>query len=89
MRETEGFWPGAPDLYVEVVSPGDTYTEVEEKVSDWLEARTKIVIILNPRQKTATVHHPGGRVSVFSDDNTLDCGDTVPEFKVSVAEIFG
>jgi Uma2 family endonuclease len=30
--ETEGYWPGAPDLAVEVVSPGDAYAEVEGKV---------------------------------------------------------
>ena len=32
------FWPGAPDLAVEVLSPGDTRREVDEKVADWLEA---------------------------------------------------
>src|ERR687886_785714 len=30
--EVEGFWPGAPDLAVEVISPGDRYADVEEKV---------------------------------------------------------
>jgi Uma2 family endonuclease len=34
--EVEGFWPEAPDLAVEVVSPGDSYAEVEEKDFDWL-----------------------------------------------------
>src|SRR5437588_276272 len=33
-----GYWPGAPDLAAEVVSPGDSYTEVEEKVLAWLAA---------------------------------------------------
>jgi Uma2 family endonuclease len=31
------YWPGAPDLAVEVLSPGDTCGEVAEKVSEWLE----------------------------------------------------
>ena len=29
--ETEGFWPGAPDLAAEVLSPGETSSEVKEK----------------------------------------------------------
>ncbi|WP_119066339.1 Uma2 family endonuclease [Rubrobacter indicoceani] len=87
--ETEGFWPGAPDLAVEVVSPGDTYTEVEEKVSDWLDAGTKLVIILNPRKKTATVHRTQGNVSILGVDDVLDCGDVVVGFKVGVREVFG
>jgi Uma2 family endonuclease len=37
----EGYWPGAPDLVAEVVSPNDRYTDVEEKVSDWLDAGTR------------------------------------------------
>lgn len=30
--EVEGFWPEAPQLAVEVISPGDSYADVEEKV---------------------------------------------------------
>ena len=42
--ELEGFWPGTPDLAVEVVSPRDgAHAEVEEKVFDWLDAGTKTV----------------------------------------------
>ena len=39
-----GYWPGAPDLVVEVVSPGDRYGEVAEKVADWLAAGTQMVV---------------------------------------------
>src|SRR5215210_8720215 len=49
--ETEGFWPEAPDLAIEVVSPGDGYTDVEEKVFAWLDAGTKMVVVINPRQR--------------------------------------
>src|SRR2546421_8543374 len=31
-----GFFPGAPDLAVEVVSPSDRLTEVAAKVDEWL-----------------------------------------------------
>src|SRR3954451_15590586 len=32
-----GFWVGAPDLAIEVISPNDLYNEVDEKVADYLE----------------------------------------------------
>ena len=35
---SEGFWPGAPDLAVEVLSPGDRPSEVDEKINAWLSA---------------------------------------------------
>jgi Uma2 family endonuclease len=53
--EFEGYWPGAPDLAIEVVSPGDTYTEVEEKVHEYLETGAKVVWVVNPRRKTVTI----------------------------------
>src|SRR5438552_14613484 len=37
------FFPGAPDLAIEVISPSDTVFDVEEKVNDWLNAGTKLV----------------------------------------------
>ena len=42
------------DLAVEVVSPSDTFTEVEEKVGEWLEAGTALVWVVNPRRRTVT-----------------------------------
>jgi Uma2 family endonuclease len=34
----DGFWPGPPDLAVEVLSPGDRTGEVDEKIEAWLAA---------------------------------------------------
>ncbi len=33
----QGYWPGAPDLAVEVISPNDSYSDVEDKIMDWLK----------------------------------------------------
>ena len=44
--ETEGYWPAAPDLAAEVVSLGDAYAEVESKVTEWLQAGTRVVILV-------------------------------------------
>ena len=46
--EERGFFPGAPDLAVEVISPNDRYSEIEEKVSDWLRAGTQMVVVIDP-----------------------------------------
>src|SRR5882724_5746234 len=46
----KGYWPGVPDLVVEIISPHDIYAEVEEKVFDWLEAGASMEIVVNPRK---------------------------------------
>jgi len=86
--ETEGFWPGAPDLAVEVISPGDAYAEVEEKVFDWIDAGTKMVVVVNPRQRSATVYKSPDNITALAEDDVLDGGGTVPGFELALREIF-
>ena len=82
------FWPGAPDLAVEVVSPGDTYGEVEEKVEEWLAAGARAVWVLNPRRRGVSVHRSKTDVTRLSEGDELDGGDVVPGFRCKVSEIF-
>ena len=88
VKRASGFWPGAPDLAVEVVSPGDTYTEVQEKAIDWLAAGARMVLALNPRKRTVTVYRSLNDIVILNDDATLDLDDVVPGFKILVKDIF-
>ena len=84
----KGFWPGAPDLAVEVISPNDLYTDVEQKVFHWLTAGTRMVIVVNPRRRSATVYRSVDEVEVLSEDDTIDGGDVVPGWTMSVRDLF-
>ena len=84
----EGYWPGAPDMAVEVVSPNDIYTEVEEKVFDWLDAGARLVVVLNPRKRAVTAYRSLERIVVHTESETLDCSDVVPGFSIAVRDIF-
>lgn len=77
------FWPGAPDLAVEVLSPGDTYSEVEEKVEGWLAAGARAVWVLNPKRRNAMTD-----VTRLSEADDLDGGEVVPGFRCKVSELF-
>lgn len=84
----QSFWPGAPDLAVEVVSPGDTVREIDEKVTDWLQAGTQAVWVVSPRWKTVTVYLASGGIETLTAGETLEGGSILPGFRCSVAEIF-
>lgn len=84
-----GFWPGPPDLAVEVLSPGDTVVEVDDKVGSWLAAGTAAVWVVNPKNRTVTIHCASETPCKLSETDTLEGGDVVPGFSVAVAEIFG
>jgi Uma2 family endonuclease len=84
-----GYFPGVPDLAVEVISPNDTYTEVREKALEWLAAGTRMVIVLNPRKRNATVYRSENDITILSEDDVLDIDDIVKGFKVHIKDIFG
>ena len=85
---TTGYWIGAPDLAVEVISPGDAVSEVEEKVKEWLEAGASMVWIVSPKLKTVTVYRSLIDITILTEKDTLDGGEVVPGFQIPVAEIF-
>ena len=82
------FWPGAPDLAVEVLSPGDTLEEVEEKVEDWLSAGTRAVWVVSPKRRSLTVYRSMTDMKRLSESDELDGGDVVPGFRCKVPEFF-
>jgi len=84
-----GFWPLAPDLAVEVLSPSNTAAEMQQKVLEYLEAGSRLVWVVDPRSRTVTVWRPPSRGSVLREEEVLDGGDVLPGFRVEVAEIFG
>ena len=86
--EVEGYWPGAPDLAVEVISPGDSHVEVEETVFDWLEAGMKMVFTIDPRSRSVTVYRSLSDITVLTETEVLDGGEVVPSFRIAVREVF-
>jgi Uma2 family endonuclease len=84
----KAYFPGAPDLAVEVVSPGDTKKEVSGKVVDWLAAGARAVWVINPKRRIVTIHRPLLAVITLDENDELDGQDVVPGFRCRVSEIF-
>jgi Uma2 family endonuclease len=87
-QNIKGYWPGAPALVVEVISPYDTYTDVEEKVLDWLEAGCKLVIVINPRKQIATLYRTMGDICMIGKGGILQATDIVPGWQLPIDNLF-
>jgi Uma2 family endonuclease len=85
----QAFWPGAPDLAVEVLSPGDTIREVDEKIEEWLAAGCKAVWVVDPRLQTVTVYQSATNVQLWTAGESLAGDPVVPGFSCAVDELFG
>jgi Uma2 family endonuclease len=86
--DTTGYWPGAPDLAVEVISPNDRYSEVREKVDEYLAAGTRMVVLVDPRNRDVLVFRSRGERIELTEDDVLDGGDVVPGWTLPVRDIF-
>ncbi len=84
----KGYWPGPPDLAVEVVSPNDRRTQVEAKALEWLAAGARAVIVVDPPTRTATVFLSADDIRVLHADEQLDLGDVVPGWSPRVGDFF-
>lgn len=87
-RQTPGYWPGPPDLAVEVLSPGETGPRTKKKVAKWLEYGAQQVWVVNSKNETVTIYRSSGDSTTFGHEETLEADDLLPGFKVAVADIF-
>ena len=87
-RNVPGYFPGPPDLAVEVISPSDRLTEVNAKVDEWLAAGTLAVVVVNPRNLTVRIHRSPTDVVILNADDVLEVQDVVPGWRMAVADIF-
>ena len=85
---TRGFFEGPPDLAVEVLSPDDTKTRVRDKVNGWLEHGTRLLWVVDPRTRRATVHHPHRAARTLDAAAVLDGEDVLPGLRLPVADLW-
>jgi len=83
-----GFFPGPPDLAVEVLSPNDRASDVFAKVSDWLETGCRKVWVLDPETRSIAVYSPKAEMRMLHISDTLTDEDVLPGFQIEVRKIF-
>ncbi len=88
MGGVRGFLPCAPDLVIEVISPGDSYTEVKEKVMEWLDAGCRMVVTIDPRRRTVTVYRSRHDIEILTEEDTLSGGDVVEGWELPLPVLF-
>lgn len=86
--EVAGFWPGAPDLAVEVVSPNDSFSDVEAKSLQWLNSGTHTVWVIDPQQRHVTVYRGPDDIQIRDAGEILDSLELLPGWSVLIGDLF-
>lgn len=78
-----------PYLVIEVVSPTDKVTDLDKKIDAYLLDGVRLIWVLNPERRKATVHAPDLEQPIhLKSDGVLDAGDVIPGFKIALSTLF-
>ena len=86
-RLPPGFFPGAPDLALEVLSPTDRASDILEKVREYLETGCRLVWVIDPETRSAVVFRSSGVPSFLHDDDEFDGEDVIPGFRLRLGDV--
>jgi Uma2 family endonuclease len=78
----------APDVAVEVLSPGNAGLEVDDKLDEYLAAGVALVWIVNPDRRTIRVYRQDGTTRSFRAAEVIENEPVLPGFRLVVGEVF-
>src|SRR5258708_17412610 len=76
----DGYFPGAPDLAVEIISPSESATDVQRTVSEYFQAGARLAWVGYPDMRQVVVFRSARESVVLLAEDTLDGGDLLPGF---------
>ena len=77
----------APNLAVEVLSEGNTKSEMARKVREYFEAGVVLVWLIDPKKRTARVFSTVEKSVLLRADQALDGGDVLPGFVIRLSDL--
>jgi Uma2 family endonuclease len=86
--DESAFIPFAPDLAIEVISPSDSFSGVEEKAFSWLDAGTRLVLLVDPANETVHAYRSADDIAVLGKGDIVPASDVVAGWQVAVARLF-
>lgn len=87
-RPRRGFAEGAPDIVVEVISPSNTASEMQNKVRDWIDAGARLVLVVYPDTRSVNVIRSLQERESLTEEDILDFAPVLPSFTCRVADFF-
>jgi Uma2 family endonuclease len=87
-RLPKGYFQGAPDLVVEVISPSNTFEELHEKLTEYFDNGCRLAWVINPDEQVVLVYHQPQPDKLLRSSDSLDGEDIIPGFTLPVADLF-
>ena len=86
--DTKTFFPGAPDLAVEVLSPGNSRAEMEGKLSDYFSSGAQTVWLFDPDEESVEIWHSRTDRRTIESRGIIEGEPVLPGFRLPVSDLF-
>ena len=87
-RMNSAFLTTAPDLVVEVISPENTFAEMNQKLREYFAIGVRLVWLVDPDSRSVLAYRAFTNVREFTENDELPGDDVLPGFSVKVATLF-
>jgi Uma2 family endonuclease len=84
----KGFFQGAPDLAVEVISLNNTFEEIHTKLVEYFESGSRLVWVIHPHEESILVYRQPQPDRLLKITDQLDDEEVVPGFTLALSELF-
>jgi Uma2 family endonuclease len=85
---TRSFFPGAPDLAIEILSPNTPRGEIDERLRDFFSSGTQLAWIINPDTESVEVCHSLTQRALIGPGGFLDGENLLPNFRYPICDLF-
>jgi Uma2 family endonuclease len=82
------FFPGAPDLAVEILSPNNTRAEMDERLRDFFSSGTQLAWIIDPEAEAVEACRSLTQRRLLGSGAFLEGEDLLPGFRYPIANLF-
>lgn len=86
--EIVGFIPVVPDFVIELRSATDNLKPLQEKMEEYRRLGVRLGLLINPKNKQIEVYCPGQDTVVLESPSSVDCGEVMPGFVLSMSRIW-
>jgi Uma2 family endonuclease len=84
----EQFCPLVPDFIIELRSTTDSLIDIQKKMLEYQRLGVRLGLLVNPQNKQVEIYRAGGKIEVLEFPMSVDCGDVLPGFILSMTEIW-
>jgi Uma2 family endonuclease len=86
-EQKEKFAPLCPDFVVEIRSPSDALSKLQEKMREYIENGARLGWLLDRKNQQVEIYRPNQEVEILQSPKTLSGEDVLPGFVLDLSEI--